>query len=543
MAIKGSLKEASLPDVLQLLAMGGKTGCLSVTDRSSFGYIYFEEGRVVYSSLLNRSDRLGDILVREEAISREDLERAIEEQARSRDGRRLGEILCDSGLLERDVLHLFVKHQIEEAVYHLFTWSQGSFYFEPGQRPEQEPILVSIDPESLLLEGARRVDEWSQIEKKIASLDLIFALDTDKAASLNTLNLSDEQALILPLLDGKRTVWEIIEEMALGEFEVGKALFGLITAGLVRRVGKREAEPRPRESRARIDEHRNLGVAFYKTAMYEEAEREFRRVQELDEDAADASFYLGLVAIRCGDPQAAEGRFKATLEAGGGRPAAYNNLALALELQDRGEEALAVLARGLKEAGEDPRLYLAVASLELKLGQPVSALATLAEYVRIAGSDNPPLYYSTRALAEAMRGDLEAALRTADQGASKHSSSAALANNSGVIFERKGDLARAMTLYERAYEEESTLPQASKNIGDVLYREGAYDEAAKAYERTVSTDPELGDDVYAKLGNVYYKRRARDEAIEMWTRALELNPANEVVRTNLELVRGAVGEQ
>ena len=56
-------------------------------------------------------------------------------------------------------------------------------------------------------------------------------------------------------------------------------------------------------------------------------------------------------------------------------------------------------------------------------------------------------------------------------------------------------------------------------------------------------DPDLGDDVYAKLGNVYYKRRARDEAIEMWTRALELNPANEVVRTNLELVRGAVGEQ
>jgi len=45
MAIRGSLKEASLPDVLQLLAMGQKTGCLSVNYRSNFGYIYFDRGR------------------------------------------------------------------------------------------------------------------------------------------------------------------------------------------------------------------------------------------------------------------------------------------------------------------------------------------------------------------------------------------------------------------------------------------------------------------------------------------------------------------
>jgi hypothetical protein len=50
MAIKGSLSEASLPDVLQLLAMGQKTGCLSVTDRANFGYIYFDRGRITYAS-------------------------------------------------------------------------------------------------------------------------------------------------------------------------------------------------------------------------------------------------------------------------------------------------------------------------------------------------------------------------------------------------------------------------------------------------------------------------------------------------------------
>jgi Flp pilus assembly protein TadD len=42
---------------------------------------------------------------------------------------------------------------------------------------------------------------------------------------------------------------------------------------------------------------------------------------------------------------------------------------------------------------------------------------------------------------------------------------------------------------------------------------------------------------------VYYKSRDREKAVDMWMRALELNPSNEVVRTNLEFVRDANGEQ
>src|SRR5487761_2421581 len=89
MAIKGSLKEASLPDVLQLLAMGKKTGCLSVNHRSNFGYIYFDKGRISYASIVNRRDRLGDLLVKDGIITAEQLQAAIDAQERQRD-RRIG---------------------------------------------------------------------------------------------------------------------------------------------------------------------------------------------------------------------------------------------------------------------------------------------------------------------------------------------------------------------------------------------------------------------------------------------------------------------
>lgn len=542
MAIKGSLKEASLPDVLQLLAMGGKTGCLSVTDRSNFGYVYFEKGRIVYATLLNRRDRLGDILVKDEVISREQLDVAVEEQGERRDGRRLGEILRDHGHLDEETLKHYVKVQIEEAVYHLFTWDQGTFHFEPGQRPEEETILVSIHPESLLLEGARRVDEWSQIEKKIPSFDLIFSVDTDRIASLSDEELTDAQRQIIPYLDGSHTLWEVTEETALPEFEVGKGLYGLISAGLVRRSGVRDGQDRRAEARARVDEHRNLGVAFYKTAMFEEAVREFRRVLELDSTALEAVFYLGLVALREGDAATAAQRFREVIDRGGRRAAAYNNLAVALEQPGKLTEAIGVLDEAFEQGCRHPKLFLSRAILQLKLADPAAAKSTLEEYRERVGEELPPIYYSFLAQAEALLGDLEAAACAAEQGLERHADSAALSNNAGAIYERRGELNRAHDLYQMSFEDEPSLAQASKNLGDVFYRNGSYDDAAEAYERAVRLDPDLGDDVYAKLGNVYYKGRDRERAVQMWIRALELNPENEVVRTNLELVRGAAGD-
>src|SRR5690349_5729372 len=294
MAIKGSLKEASLPDVLQLLAMGKKTGCLAVTHRSNFGYIFFEKGRICYASIVNRRDRLGDMLVKNSVISQEQLDNAIAAQGKARD-KRIGELLVEQSALTREELHQYVRRQIEEAVYFLFTWMQGTFNFEADVHPEEQDLLVSINPESLLLEGARRVDEWDLVEKKIPSFDLVFEADRTKVAESDA-ELNAEQRAVLDLVDGARDVQAIIDASGFVEFEVGKALYGLVTAGFIHRIGKTQTATPLAESRS--EEHRNLGIAFYKTGMLDEALREFRRVLELRSSDAAARFYVGLALAR-----------------------------------------------------------------------------------------------------------------------------------------------------------------------------------------------------------------------------------------------------
>src|SRR5438034_3763416 len=293
MAIKGSLKEASLPDVLQLLALGQKTGCLSIADRSNFGYIFFDKGRICYASIVNRRDRLGDILVKHARITDEQLAAAVHKQETAR-SKKLGEILVGMSVITQADLERYMRVQIEESVYYLFTWTQGTFNFEVDVRPEQQNFLVSINPESLLLEGARRVDEWSLIEKKIPSFDLIFVLDKDRLA-ISEAKLTDAQQRLLPLLDGSRDVNQVIEDSGLGEFEIGKGLYGLITAGFLHRAGRTTSPADVQATDARVEEHRNLGIAFYRTGMLDEAAREFRRVAELRASDPSAHFFLGLV--------------------------------------------------------------------------------------------------------------------------------------------------------------------------------------------------------------------------------------------------------
>jgi tetratricopeptide (TPR) repeat protein len=532
MAIKGSLKEASLPDVLQLLALGQKTGCLSIADRSNFGYIYFDKGRISYASIVNRRDRLGDILVKHEKVVQAQLDAAIERQAKERD-KKLGEILVAMGSISQPDLERYMRVQIEESVYYLFTWTQGTFNFEADVRPERQDFLVSINPESLLLEGARRVDEWSLIEKKIPSFDILFSVDRDRLA-ISEATLTDTQQRLLPLLDGKRDVNQVIEDSGLGEFEVGKALYGLITAGFLHRAGRTPSAEDAKITDARVEEHRNLGVAFFKTGMLDEAAREFRRVAELRGGDANALFFIGLVALKQARWREAMEALRLAAEKGGSRPAVLHNLGLAYEQLGRLPDAESAYAEAAARARTDARVYLGWGIVALKRGDLAGAAGRLDRAKELFAGALPAPWHWARTLTAAAAGEFEEAETLAEAGVAAHPGSAVLRNNLAVLRELAGDLARAEELVRAALKDEPSQPQLAKNLGDLSYRAARYDEAWDAYKRAVELAPDLGDDVYFKLGNIAYKRNDRELAAQLWRRALELNPKHELVKTNLE---------
>ena len=182
MAIKGSLKEASLPDVLQLLAMGKKTGCLSRHAPQQLRLHLLRQGAHLLrvdrepARPARRHARQGRARSRRRSSTRRSPRRTTQRD------KRLGELLVAQGAITRDAAAR--RTSACRSRRRSTSCSRGRRGRSTSRRdvaPEEQDFLVSINPESLLLEGARRVDEWSLIEKKIPSFDLVFDVDREQA--------------------------------------------------------------------------------------------------------------------------------------------------------------------------------------------------------------------------------------------------------------------------------------------------------------------------------------------------------------------------
>jgi hypothetical protein len=114
------------------------------------------------------------------------------------------------------------------------AWQEGDFVFDKAQPPVfSRSLQLKVD--DLLLEGARRADEWTLIQQKIPSFSLVFDAMIGNAEELTTRGLSEIDMKVFSLVDGRRTVQDIIDKSSLGDFEVAKSMFILLSVNLIRR--------------------------------------------------------------------------------------------------------------------------------------------------------------------------------------------------------------------------------------------------------------------------------------------------------------------
>jgi hypothetical protein len=173
MAFQGSLKELPLPDIVQLVSVSGKTGVFTLRDGNETGAIYLRKGQIVHA---------------------------------------------EAGGLSG-----------ETAVYALAIWRDGDFTFTPGQETEKTTIRKSNT--SLLMEAARRIDEWAVLSKKIPSTRMV-PVFTGQAVTTSVSMTPTEWAVVCKI-DERRSIDEIAIGLANDAFEVSKTLYGLMTAGLI----------------------------------------------------------------------------------------------------------------------------------------------------------------------------------------------------------------------------------------------------------------------------------------------------------------------
>jgi hypothetical protein len=265
MALEGTLKDFSLADIFQLIGLQRKTGVLTLRGKDDTVTVTFLDGKVVGADSLNRrlETRLGSVLIKSGVLTSEQLNRALEIQKETL--QRLGFVLTHYDIITADALKTAIQLQILQIVYRLFRWKDGDYHFSQETTIEYDrDNVVPITAESILMEGARMIDEWPIIEKRIRSYDMVFrkkvtgqeivVVGADEADEVDfepettpakkkksggvadKIRISEEEKEIYDLVDATHTVGDIVEMSKLSEFDTNKALYELLTRDLIEEI-------------------------------------------------------------------------------------------------------------------------------------------------------------------------------------------------------------------------------------------------------------------------------------------------------------------
>ncbi|MGB8656376.1 MAG: DUF4388 domain-containing protein [Candidatus Zixiibacteriota bacterium] len=230
--LTGNLNTVPLSDLFQLISVSGKTGMLSIWKETCKREIYFKQGGIVYATSTGSDDELlGNLLLSRRKILKPDLQKALSLQKLTQ--KRLGTILFEMRVLTQEEMVECLQYQIEEIIYSLFGWSSGEFTFYDGRRPPTDEVTVQLNTMNVIMEGSKRIDEWTLIKETLPADNLQLRVVKNPKVKSASVTVTVDELQLLPLINGERTIPELLSVSPLNEFFTYKALFHLISSGWI----------------------------------------------------------------------------------------------------------------------------------------------------------------------------------------------------------------------------------------------------------------------------------------------------------------------
>uniref|UniRef100_A0A7V0Z464 DUF4388 domain-containing protein n=1 Tax=candidate division WOR-3 bacterium TaxID=2052148 RepID=A0A7V0Z464_UNCW3 len=231
MPIEGDLKSINFASILQLIAQEKLTGVLKIKKKNEVVDIGFIEGQITgaFFEKGEKTERLENYLVRSGFIKKNlyEMIKEIHEETK----RPIMNIIIDDKYLTLEEIERIIKFKIQEVIDEVFTWQEGEFKFEQGAVIYPKSLIkIRLSTENIVLESARRFDEWPRIVSQITSPDLVFKKIEKPELKLK---LPEDELRVLSLIDGHRSVYDLVDISGLGKFHTYSCLYHLLTTGQI----------------------------------------------------------------------------------------------------------------------------------------------------------------------------------------------------------------------------------------------------------------------------------------------------------------------
>ena len=255
-----------LAQVFQMLALNKKAGLLSIQSAKLWKILYFDQrGVTVYHNVHQVLDRVVAAFVRSGRLTDAAVEEVRDHAARS--GQPLGDSLLAGGFVEPQELEDQYRAELEEEIYDLFFCREAKFEFhERATSLEGRPGTVDerffSNCDSIIMEAARRIDEWAYISERVpTTAEVLVAV----AETIDSEQCGADGPAVFELLDGRRNVARVVEATGLSNFQVCKLLSQMLDVGAIAPVAPEELLPLAAECLA--EDRLQDAIALYERAI------------------------------------------------------------------------------------------------------------------------------------------------------------------------------------------------------------------------------------------------------------------------------------
>lgn len=200
--------------------------------------VFFDAGSLVRAQSSRITDRLGEVMIRQGRVSREQLDDASHF---IKSGKKLGEILVELKIVDQEEIEPFVRAQLTDIAC--------SVLIEPPRRltfsnlSEVEAVVSPpLSVADILMEAARRTPHIGERLAQLKGETRRLGFAKNPLLRFQEVHLSPEEGYILSRIDGSERVQDIFALSPLDEEQTARTLVGLLEAGIVQPEG--EAAPK-----------------------------------------------------------------------------------------------------------------------------------------------------------------------------------------------------------------------------------------------------------------------------------------------------------
>ncbi|MEK7286123.1 MAG: DUF4388 domain-containing protein [Nitrospirota bacterium] len=242
MALEGPVGNFGIVDVFQRIGMQKESGMLTASCHGKEDVtLFFLNGALIRAFSGDRNQSFSDVLLLSEKITVAQMRAAFRLSSQDKS---VAEALIEMNYLTVEEARHWNQVLLEEVLFDLLSWKDGAYRYEEEMVVTQNESDVEMNVEWILMEGMRQLDEWPLLLRKIPSREIVYEITERPNDAMDLLSDTEREENILQLVNGERTVNEIVNRAGVGAFPVYKTLSDLLSAGRVKRY-----EPKAKKTR------------------------------------------------------------------------------------------------------------------------------------------------------------------------------------------------------------------------------------------------------------------------------------------------------